>query len=126
MLSDFSWKFEAGIYIQKAWHFAVHEVFMYKNPKTSQKTRQLALRFYVQKCGHFALRNFSLNFWNCLKGRGHFYMQKTIHFALHLYTQKKYTFRNVFTYKSVTHYVAFLYAKNNSICVKFLYLNFFV
>ena len=33
-----------------------------QNPDTSKKERQFALRFYIQKYGHFALRNFSLNF----------------------------------------------------------------
>ena len=40
----------------------LREVFICKNPDTSQKARQFALHFYIQKSGHFALRGFSLNF----------------------------------------------------------------
>ena len=35
--------FEVGIYIQKASHFALRDVFMYKKLDTSQKTRQFAI-----------------------------------------------------------------------------------
>ena len=54
--------FEVGITIQKASHFVLRDVFIYKKKDTSQKARQFALHFYIQKSGHFALRNFSLNF----------------------------------------------------------------
>ena len=62
--ATFHENFEVGIYIQKSQHFALHEVFIYKNPDTSQKSRQFALcfNFFIQKAGHFALRNFSWNF----------------------------------------------------------------
>ena len=50
-LQDFSWIFEAGIFIQKAWHFALREIFIYKKLDTSQKARQFAIRFYIQKSG---------------------------------------------------------------------------
>ena len=67
--------FEVGIYIQKAWHFALRDVFMHKKLDTSQKARQFAIRFYIQKSGTFALRDFSLNFWNLRRG-GHFFIKK--------------------------------------------------
>ena len=38
--------FEVGIYMQKAWHFALCDVFIYKKLDTSQKPRQFAIRFY--------------------------------------------------------------------------------
>ena len=50
--------FEAGIYIQKPWHFALRDVFVYTNPDTLQKARNFVLRFYIQKSGHLALCNF--------------------------------------------------------------------
>ena len=50
--------FEVEIYIQLSWHFALSEVFIYKRPESSQKERQSALRFYIQKSGHFTLRDF--------------------------------------------------------------------
>ena len=58
----------AFIYIQKAWQFALHDVYIYKKHDTSQKPRQFAIRFYIQKSGTFALRDFSLNFWNLRRG----------------------------------------------------------
>ena len=67
-LRDFHDIFEVGIYIQKAWHFELREVFIYKKLDTSQKAKQSAIRFYIQKSGTFALRNFSLNFWNLRRG----------------------------------------------------------
>ena len=41
--------FEVGIYIQKAWHFALRDVFIYKKLDTSQKARQLSgtLRYAI-------------------------------------------------------------------------------
>ena len=39
-------KIEFGIYVQKTWHSALRDVFMYKNPDTLQKSRQFSLRFY--------------------------------------------------------------------------------
>ena len=41
--------FEIGICIQKLCHFALREVFLYKNPDTSQKSGQFSLSFYIQK-----------------------------------------------------------------------------
>ena len=48
-LRDFHENFEYGIYIQKTWHFALRDDFIYKKPETSKKRRQFALRFYIQK-----------------------------------------------------------------------------
>ena len=49
-LRDFSWKFwNWHIYIYKAWNFALRDVFIYKNPDTSQKEIQFALRFFICK-----------------------------------------------------------------------------
>ena len=39
--------FEVGIYIPKAWHFALRDVLIYKKPDNLQKARQFALRFYI-------------------------------------------------------------------------------
>ena len=61
-LQDFHEIFEVGIYIQKALHFALRAVFIYKKLDTSQKSRQFAIRFYMQKSVTFSLRDFSLNF----------------------------------------------------------------
>ena len=55
-------KFEVGICIQKARHFALHDVFKYKKTDTLQKAKKTVLRFYIQKYGHVVLRKFLLNF----------------------------------------------------------------
>ena len=54
--------FEVGISVQKARYFYLRELFIFKNPDTSQKGSQSLLRFYIQKAGHFVLRDFSWNF----------------------------------------------------------------
>ena len=43
--------FDVGIYIQKARDFALRDIFIYKKLDTSQKARQFAIRFYIQKSG---------------------------------------------------------------------------
>ena len=76
--------FEIGIYIQKAWHFALRDVFIYKNPYTFQKAWQFVLPFYVQKFRHFTLRNFWWNLWNW-----HLYTKSmTLYVTWHFYIQK--------------------------------------
>ena len=49
---------ELEIYIQKTWHFALHDVFKCKKTDTSKKGIQSALMFYIQKSGHCVLRDF--------------------------------------------------------------------
>ena len=71
-LRDFREIFEVGIYIQTVWHFALRDVFIYKNLDTSQKARQFVIRFYMQKSGTFALHDFSLNFLKFAEGGGTF------------------------------------------------------
>ena len=44
-LRGFHKNFEVGIYIQKASHFALGDVFIYKKLDTSQKASQFAIRF---------------------------------------------------------------------------------
>ena len=61
-LREFHEILEVGIYIQKALHFALRDVFIYKKLDTSQKEIQFAIRFYIQKPGTFAFRDFSLDF----------------------------------------------------------------
>ena len=97
-LWDFHEIFEVGMYIQKAWHFALRDIFIYKKLGTSQKARQFAIRFYIQKSGSFALRNFSLNFWNLRRGGG-ILLKKIMYFALHFYIEKQFTLRYVAMYK---------------------------
>ena len=104
--------FEVGIYMQKAWHFALCEVFIYKNPDTSKKAWQFALTFLYTKSPTLSLRDF---YWIfeidevggaflyakrnrlCVKFLYakimhlalRFYIQNAWHFALQFYMQKK-------------------------------------
>ena len=70
-LWDFDEIFEVGIYIQKEWHFALCDVFIYKKLDNSQKARQFEIPLYIQKSGTFALHDFLLNFWNLRRGGRH-------------------------------------------------------
>ena len=40
----------------------LRNVFIFKNLYTSQQATQFALRFYIQKAGHFTLHDFHENF----------------------------------------------------------------
>ena len=113
----FSWIFHFFI-IQEAWHFFLQDVFIYKKRETSQKAGQLALYFYTQKYGNFALRNFSLNF-EIGGGERTFFIQKTMHFALDFISKKTMHLRYVFKAKSLTLCVTYLYAKTMHFALRF-------
>ena len=79
-------------------------------PDTSQKVRPFLLRFYMQKCGHFALRDFhriieigrggrDISICKKMQFTLLFCKQKTMHFALHFYIQKFWHFALHFIYK---------------------------
>ena len=111
------------MHIQKAWHFALCEVFRYKKPDTSQKVRSetICITFFnIQKALHFALRNFSCNFWNWRKGG--IFINKTMHFSFNIYIKKQCTFCYVFVYKKPDTLLHIFIVKNNSLCVTFLYI----
>ena len=103
----------AFIYIQKAWHFALRYVFIYKNPDTSKKARKFALRLYIYKnpdAWRYTIYHgiFEIGggegggeefLWKknalCIKfqlKKKHFplrfYLQKAQHFVLHFHMQK--------------------------------------
>ena len=94
-LWDFHENFEVGIYIQKAWHFVLRDVFIYKKFDTSQKARQFAIRFYIQKFGTFALHDFSLNFWNLRRGWDIYVLKKQCTLCEIFILQKQCTLRYV-------------------------------
>ena len=76
------------IYEQKVLHFALRDVFIYKNPNNSKKARQFALRFLIYK-KHDTLRYAVFyGIFDIGGGGGHFYKQKTMHFPLNFYIQK--------------------------------------
>ena len=115
LLFAYTWKYNdchqqtttcTFLYIQKAKQ--MRNVFIYNNLENFQKVRQLPLRFYIQKAGHFTLHNFSWKFWGwylyakkmtlCVTWR--FNIQKSRHLA-----------------KSKTICVAFLFAKIRTLSV---------
>ena len=106
MLPNFQEIFEAGIYIQKAWHSALRDVFISKKLDNSQKARQFPLRFYIQKAIHLTLGDFHENFEVGI------YIQKAWHFAL----------RDVFIYKKLdTSQKARQFAiRSYNVCMKYL------
>ena len=69
----------------KSWHFT--------------KSKTICFTFYMQKSGHFALRDFSLNFWDWRREVGNVYIQKqcTLHYIFICIKQS--TMRYVFIYK---------------------------
>ena len=89
--------FDIGIYIQKALHSALRDVFIYKKPDTSQKARQFVLRFYIKKILTHCVKRFFMEFLKLVE-RGEFLYAKSNAFC-----------------------VTFLFAKTNSPCVTFLY-----
>ena len=103
-LRDFHEIFEVGIYIQKAWHFAVGDVFIYKRLDTSQKGRQFAISFYIQKSGTFALHNFSLNFWNLRRGGRFIYSKNNVLCMTFFILKKQCTLRYVAEEQRSWHY----------------------
>ena len=95
-------------------------LFIYKNPDTSQKARQFALRFYIQTARHFVLRGFSLKKINLRRERSillnknyalyvTFYIKKTMHFALRFYVQKSRHFALHFYIQKMMHFALRFY-----------------
>ena len=121
-LRDFHEIFEVGIYIQKAWHFALRHVFIYKNLDIPQKARKFAIRFYIQKSGTFALRDFSLNFWNLRRGGTFVDWKNNILCVAFLYLKNNALCVTLLYRKSLTLCVTFQYTKNNTLFFSFIYI----
>ena len=114
----------AFIYMQKSWHFALHDVFIYKNPDTSKKSRQYALRFFIYKKLTLCVMQFFLEFFKLVEGG---VWTKNSVLCVKLLYSKNNALSVTFLYtKTLTLCVTFLYAKNNTICVTFLYLKFII
>ena len=121
-VTGFSWNFWSWNYIQKSWHFSLREVFIYKKLETSQKAKQFAMRFYIPKSGTFALRNFTLNFWNLRRGGGHlqctlrdiFIFWKTMNFALRWCIQRAWHYVLHFNIQKTIHFSLRFYIYNLS------------
>ena len=98
--------FEVNIYTQKAWHFALCDIIIYKKRDTSQKARQFVLSFYIKKS---TLRYTIFHgIFEIGGGRGEFYMKK------------QYTLRYILYAKNAL-CVTFLYTKIWTLCVTYLY-----
>ena len=90
------------LYIQKTKQIA-KRLYTYKNPDTSQKSRQFLLRCYIQKARHFTLRDFPWKFWSWYL----YTKNMTLCVTWRFYTQKIQTLRKkhdnlryVFKYKN--------------------------
>ena len=109
---------------------------MYKKPATLKKGRQFLLRFNIKKPRYFMLRNFSWNFWSCLfytKSMKlcvtwRLYIYRTRHFAKNKTTCVMLLYSKIRTLCVTNFFIevlklveegAFLYAKNNALCVYF-------
>ena len=79
------------LYIKKAWHFSLRDVFIYKNPDTSQKARQFALRFIYAKILTLCATQFFMEFFTLAEGEGDIFIKKK-HFASDFYVKKQCTF----------------------------------
>ena len=65
----FSWNFWISRLFTRSMTLCVTWRFLYfKKRFTSKKSRQFSIYFYIQKSGHFALRDFLLNLWNWRRG----------------------------------------------------------
>ena len=132
-------QFPLSFYIQNAWHFTLRNfswlllrlAFIYKNHDTLcyvaflytkawyfTKGKKIELLFYIQKFGHFALRNFPLNFWNWRMG-GNYIRKKQCTLNYIFICKKQYTLRYVFRCKNTdTLRFIFIYKKQcTSRCV---------
>ena len=125
-LRDFSWNFWSWNLYTKSWHFALRDVFIYKKPDTSKKARQFVIRFYIKKSGHFALRNFSLNFWDWDRGEGISIGKKKSLCVTFLNAKNNALFVTFLYAKIKTLCITFLYARTNALRVRFLYLKFII
>ena len=68
MLRGFHEIFEIGIYIQKAWHFALHDVFIWKNPETLQKSKTNFVTFLYTKIRTLCVTRFLIEFFKLAEG----------------------------------------------------------
>ena len=111
---------------KKAWHFALRDVFIYKNPDTSQKAQQFALCFYIQNPDTLRYAIFHWIFEIC-GGGGHFYFQKTIHFALHFYIQQimNFALRFIYTICDTMRYI-FIFKKRCTFRYVYIYIIYLI
>ena len=116
---------EVLIYIQKEWHFALHDVFIYKKPDTSQKATKFALHFLYTKIRTLCDTQFSIEFLKLEEGGTFLYAKNNTLCVTFSYAKSNALCVTFYT-KSLTLCVTFLYPKINALCVTFLYLKFIV
>ena len=113
------------IYIQKACHFALHAVFIYKKPGTSKKAKHFALVFNIYKNPDTLCYAIFHGIFQIGGGRVNFYMQKNALCVEFLYPKNN-KIPLTFIIKKSRHYASNLYILKNALCVKFLYPKFIV
>ena len=108
------------IYIQKAWHFALRDVFIYQNPDTSKKSKTICVMFfYIKKAWYFALHDFSWYFWNWRRVRVIFIITINALCVKFVYVEKN-EISVTFSYtKSQTFCVTLLWAKQIHFALRF-------
>ena len=118
-LRDFYENSEVGIYIQKAWNFALRDV-LYTKSQTLRKKKDSLRYVLYSKSRKLCVTQFFIEFLKLAEGEGAificeirctlyyifickknalcvtFYIQKALDFALHFCTQKKCTLRYVY------------------------------
>ena len=115
------------IYIQKAWYFALCDIFINKKPDTPNKQDNFCyfLKYKKPDTIHYAI------FMKCLRladgGGVDFYMQKTMHFALSFYMQKAINFPLRFYIQKSRHIAShFKCKKQCTLRYVFFYVKFIV
>ena len=116
-ITQLSWNFWIWhLYIYKNHDYLRYVKFLYTKSHTlGNKQDNLRYIFFIKKSWHFALHNFSWNFWN-LAERGVFFYtknnalcvkflyEKTMYFSLHLYVQKSRHFASHFYFQKTMHF----------------------
>ena len=98
--------FVIGIYIYtKRMILCIKSRFYVQKYRHFEKSKTICVTLlHIKKAWHFALRNFSQNFWNWWRG-GVFLCLKTMHFDLHFYMQNTMQFLLSFYIPKARHFV---------------------
>ena len=118
--------FEAGIFIQKGWYFALGDVLYTKSQTLGKKQDNLRYVFIYKNSDTLPYAIFHWIFETGGGGGGHFYSQKQCTFPLHFYTQKSIHFLLHLYEKGLQNALNMFIFKNNALFVTFLYLRFIV
>ena len=125
-LLNFPFFYNWHVYIWEKMTLCVMWRFSTQKARHFEKARKFALWFFTQKAWHFALCNFSLDFWNCRRNRDIFIYKNNALCVKSLYQRNNKFSVPLFYIKRPILSVTFVYPKNNALWFPFLYLNFTV